>query len=628
MKKFLLSSIFLLFTIPASAQVYITPSRSAAGAGGGGAGDVVGPGAATDNNFSCFDGTTGKLIKECAGTPGAPTDATYWTASANGSLSAEKNLGALTSGLVLNSVVGSVGSPSTYPGTSCTNQFIRSLNASAVSTCVTVDLTADITGDLPLANLVQGSALSVLGVSGNATADNASIAASVDGSVLRRSGTAIGFGTIDSAGIAANAVTLAKVATQANNTVLSNISGGAAGPSANTLTSILDAILSNTQGAIIYRGASSWSALAVGTNGQVLTTGGAAANPSWTSVSGTGDVTAAGAFGTDNVLIRSDGTGKGVQSSGIVIDDSNNFSGAASLTLNTGGALRTGTGNGNTVLIQARDVDGGSYTTFATLTAGNTPTFDIAAGTTFAGGPIASFTDPNADKLLYWNDGAGIIDVVALSGLTFSSGTLSNDLSASSTNTLTNKTYDVEATGNVFTVEKTAYYRPAVCQNNVASLGVTAPTTDPGVAVCANSGTYAQYGAVQFANSGSHSIQDHFHLPGSAAEGGVWTGVIDASGSWWSSGTSGVVFFQLSTVCVADNELVDQAWNTPSTVAETVKGTGSLLNVFTISSITVTGCAAGEELFWRLLRDTDDASDTSANSAYLLSLNFTYRVAQ
>jgi hypothetical protein len=39
--------------------------------------------------------------------------------------------------------------------------------------------------------------LSVLGVSGNATADHASIAAAADHQVLRRSGTAIGFGAID-----------------------------------------------------------------------------------------------------------------------------------------------------------------------------------------------------------------------------------------------------------------------------------------------------------------------------------------------------------------------------------------------------------------------------------------------
>lgn len=62
-----------------------------------------------------------------------------------------------------------------------------------------------ITGDLPLSNLAQGSALSVLGVTGNATADNASIAASADGNVLRRSGTTLGFGAINLA--STNAVT-------------------------------------------------------------------------------------------------------------------------------------------------------------------------------------------------------------------------------------------------------------------------------------------------------------------------------------------------------------------------------------------------------------------------------------
>lgn len=62
-----------------------------------------------------------------------------------------------------------------------------------------------ITGDLPFANLAQGSALSVLGVAGNATADNASIAAATDNQVLRRSGTTLAFGAINLA--SSNAVT-------------------------------------------------------------------------------------------------------------------------------------------------------------------------------------------------------------------------------------------------------------------------------------------------------------------------------------------------------------------------------------------------------------------------------------
>lgn len=48
-------------------------------------------------------------------------------------------------------------------------------------------------------------------------------------------------------------------------------------PSVQTL---LDGI-SSTRGTVLYRGASAWSALASGTAGQVLTTGGAGADPSW-----------------------------------------------------------------------------------------------------------------------------------------------------------------------------------------------------------------------------------------------------------------------------------------------------------------------------------------------------------
>lgn len=68
---------------------------------------------------------------------------------------------------------------------------------------LSVDLTSEVTGDLPFSNLAQGSALSVLGVTGNATADNASIAAASDHQVLRRSGTAVAFGAVNLASSAA-----------------------------------------------------------------------------------------------------------------------------------------------------------------------------------------------------------------------------------------------------------------------------------------------------------------------------------------------------------------------------------------------------------------------------------------
>ena len=65
-----------------------------------------------------------------------------------------------------------------------------------------VSLSNGVTGRLPYVNLVQGSALSVLGVTGNAAADLASIAAGSDKQVLRREGTAVAFGAVDLAAAA------------------------------------------------------------------------------------------------------------------------------------------------------------------------------------------------------------------------------------------------------------------------------------------------------------------------------------------------------------------------------------------------------------------------------------------
>lgn len=105
-----------------------------------------------------------------------------------------------------------------------------------------------------------------------------------------------------------------------------------------TLTAPVINVGSDAQGDVYFRNSSGvFSRLAPGTAGQTLTSGGAGADPSWTDA-GSGDVTAASAFGTDNVLVRSDGTGKGVQATGIsVADTTNNVTGIGDLTIS--GAL-------------------------------------------------------------------------------------------------------------------------------------------------------------------------------------------------------------------------------------------------------------------------------------------------
>lgn len=77
--------------------------------------------------------------------------------------------------------------------------------------------------------------------------------------------------------LAGNTTATLNVLTQTGNGSIS------AAPSWGTVSAILDSI-GSTQGQVLYRGASTWSALATGTGGQYLQTQGAAANPQWSTV--------------------------------------------------------------------------------------------------------------------------------------------------------------------------------------------------------------------------------------------------------------------------------------------------------------------------------------------------------
>jgi hypothetical protein len=125
-------------------------------------------------------------------------------------------------------------------------------------------------------------------------------------------------GTGIAGGGASGAVTVS-LASVADLRVLANVSGGSAAPSANTLTAILDAIMSSTQGAVLYRGAALWSALGIGTVGQYLYAGGAATNPSWKGGVATG-ISAAGSTQGDATQLAAEynqigtvGSGAGVK---------------------------------------------------------------------------------------------------------------------------------------------------------------------------------------------------------------------------------------------------------------------------------------------------------------------------
>jgi hypothetical protein len=167
--------------------------------------------------------------------------------------------------------------------------------------------------------------------------------------------------------------------------------------------------------------------LVAGSNITIAASSSTEGRPQYTfasTASGTGDVEAAANFATDNVLIRSDGTSKGVQFTGITVaDTTDNMSGIG--TLSCGAITSTGTSifatldiSGNidvdgTTNLDAVDIDG-AVQLDATLTVGaNDQGYDVK----FFGDTDAAYMmwDTNVDDLVLAGaagiDLAGDIDV-------------------------------------------------------------------------------------------------------------------------------------------------------------------------------------------------------------------------
>ena len=320
---------------------------------------------------------------------------------------------------------------------------------------------------------------------------------------------------------------------------------------------------------------------------------------------GTGDVEAALAFGTDNRVIRSDGTAKGVQASGITVDDSDNV---------------TGLGTLNTLTLPASNFVGLTDTqtlTNKTLTSPTINTPALGADSVDAITEIASALKSGADGTLItgtagtsgdlsvWNADGDLVD-----GPTPPSGTI---VGTSDTQTLTNKTLD--PTSNTVAGAKQTIYIPAGAMVASATSGAATGTVEA-------STNDQNYSVLDFDASADEYAHFQVAFPKGWNEGTV---TFQAFWTTTATDTDGVAF-GLQGVAVSDGDTIDASWGTAVVVTDDAQSAaGDVLVTAESSAVTIAGTPAeGDLCFFRVFRDVSDANDDMTEDARLIGIKLFY----
>jgi len=434
-----------------------------------------------------------------------------------------------------------------------------------------------------------------------------------------------------------------------------------------TASNVLD-FVSSTQGTLLYRASGQWFGLGPSTAGYVLTTNGAAANPSWGQVSlssavtgtlpvgngGTGATTLTGyvkgnatsAFTASSTIPTSDITGLAtVATSGSASD------------LSTGtlpaGRLPAFTGDVTTTAGTAATTIGANKVQYSMIQ--QVPALTVVGNGGSATADVGSITG-TAGQVLRINNGGtalafGAVDLSTAAAIT---GTLGIANGGTGQTTQTNAFDALAPTttkGDLILHNGTDNVRLAVGGTNGHVLTVDS-TTATGVKWAAAGGgsggsTNVWIPAAQWIprtttgcgidsrelSTNKINTDELLFDPGTAEYAQCmivmpsnWNaGTITAKFHWTASTGSGDVVWGLRGRAYANDDALDQAMGTGQTATDTLTATNDLDISPATSAITLGGTAAsGNPVIFELYRDAAAGGDTLGSDARLLGVEISY----
>ncbi len=152
-------------------------------------------------------------------------------------------------------------------------------------------------------------------------------------------------------------------------------------------------------------------------------------------------------------------------------------------------------------------------------------------------------------------------------------------------------------------------FSAARCQNTVAGAGFNLGLT--GNAPTANCYTSANsiYATLDWDDTGTKPAYDFVTLPS------VSVSTIRVDFGWSTTATSGDVKWQIATACAASTP--DPAFGVNQTMTSTASTTAGNLTVATFSELSVGSCGPGQQLKFRIERDTTDSLTAPAQLHYI-----------